>query len=117
MLQLLESRLDNSIYRLGIAPTRRAARQLVTHKHFMVNNRVVNIPSFLLKPGDFIQVRDKSKKMEIFQDSVRRVKGDNPMPWLRLDKAKLSGAFESVPERDEIPEPLNEQLVVELYSK
>ena len=117
LLQLLESRLDNSIYRMGLAPTRRAARQLVTHKHFMVNNHVVNIPSFLLKPGDLIQVRDKSKKMELFQDSVRRVQGDNPMPWLTLDKAKLSGSFENVPSRDEIPEPVNEQFVVELYSK
>ena len=117
LLQLLESRLDNSIYRMGLAPTRRAARQLVTHKHFKVNNHVVNIPSFLLKPGDLVQVRDKSKKMELFQDSVRRVQGDNPMPWLTLDKAKLSGSFESIPARDEIPEPVNEQFVVELYSK
>ena len=83
----------------------------------MVNNHVVNIPSFLMKSGDFLQVRDKSIKMDIFQDSVRRVQGDNPMPWLTLDKAKLSGTFESIPARDEIPEPLNEQLVVELYSK
>jgi len=117
LLQLLESRLDNSIYRMGLAPTRRAARQLVTHKHFMVNNHVVNIPSFLLKPGDLVQVRDKSKKMDLFQDSVRRVQGDNPMPWLTLDKAKLSGSFINVPSRDEIPEPVNEQFVVELYSK
>ena len=117
LLQLLESRLDNSIYRMGLAPTRRSARQLVTHKHFMVNNHVVNIPSFLLKPGDLVQVRDKSKKMDLFQNSVRRIQGDNPMPWLTLDKAKLSGVFESVPVRDEIPEPVNEQFVVELYSK
>ena len=76
-----------------------------------------NIPSFLLKPGDIVQVRDKSKKMEIFQDSLRKVQGDNPMPWLQVDKAKLQGNFLSIPERDEIIEPLNEQLVVELYSK
>ena len=101
---------------MGLAPTRRAARQLVTHKHFMVNNRVVNIPSFLLKPGDLVQVRDKSKKMDLFQDSVRRIQGDNPMPWLTLDKAKLSGSFENVPARAEIPEPANAQFVVELYS-
>ena len=117
LLQLLESRLDNTIFRLGLAPTRRAARQLVTHKHFLVNNVVTNIPSFICKPGDVIQVRDKSKKNEIFQDSMRRVQGDNPMPWLTLDKAKLNGTYESIPERDEISEPLNEQLVVELYSK
>jgi len=117
LLQLLESRLDNSIYRLGLAPTRRSARQLVSHKHFLVNNRVVNIPSFILKPGDVVQVRDKSKRINLFQDSVRRIQGDNPMPWLTLDKAKLTGSYESIPTRDEIPEPLNEQLVVELYSK
>jgi small subunit ribosomal protein S4 len=117
LLQTLESRLDNTVYRLGLAPTRRAARQLVSHKHFMVNNRVVNIPSFLMKTGDVIQVRDKSKKLELFQESMRRVQGDNPMPWLTLDKAKLKGEFNSVPGRDEITEPLNEQLVVELYSK
>ena len=114
---LLESRLDNTIYRVGFASTRRAARQLVSHKHFMVNNRVVNIPSFQLKEGDVISVRDKSKKMEIFQDSLRKVQGDNPMPWLEVDKAGLKGKILSIPERDEITEPLNEQLVVELYSK
>ncbi len=117
LLQLLESRLDNNVYRLGLAPTRRAARQLVSHKHLMVNNRVVNIPSYILKPGDIIQVRDKSKKMEIFHESMRRVQGDNPAPWLTIDKAKLTGIYESVPEREQIPEPINEQLVVELYSK
>ena len=83
----------------------------------MVNNKVVNIPSFILKMGDVIQVRDKSKKLEIFQESMRRVQGDNPMPWLTLDKAKLKGEFNNTPERDQISEPLNEQLVVELYSK
>jgi len=117
LLITLESRLDNTIYRLGFAPTRRAARQLVSHKHFIVNNRVVNIPSFQLKEGDLISVRDKSKKMELFQNSLRKLQGDNPMPWLEIDKAQLTGKFLSVPERDEITEPLNEQLVVELYSK
>ena len=117
LLITLESRLDNTIYRLGFAPTRRAARQLVSHKHFIVNNRVVNIPSFQLKEGDVISVRDKSKKMELFQNSLRKLQGDNPMPWLEIDKAQLTGKFLSIPERDEITEPLNEQLVVELYSK
>ena len=117
LLIFLESRLDNTIFRLGIAPTRRAARQLVSHKHLMVNNRVVNIPSFICKSGDVIQVRNKSRKSEIFHDAMRRIQGDNPMPWLFLDKAQLMGTFESVPERDEIPETVNEQLVVELYSK
>ena len=117
LLIMLESRLDNTVFRLGFASTRRAARQLVSHKHFIVNNKTVNIPSFQLKEGDVVAVRDRSKKMEIFQDSLRKVQGDNPMPWLEIDKAKLLGNFLSVPERDEIIEPLNEQLVVELYSK
>jgi len=117
LLIFLESRLDNTVYRLGMAPTRRAARQLVSHKHFLVNNKIVNIPSYSLKEGDVIQVRDKSKKMEIFQDSLRKIQGDNPMPWLGIDKAKLQGSFLSSPQRDEIVEPINEQLVVELYSK
>ena len=117
LLQLLESRLDNSVYRLGLAPTRRSARQLVSHRHFLVNNRIVNIPSYQLKPGDVVQVRDKSKKIPIFQDSIRRIQGDNPMPWLSLDKAKLTGSFDETPKREDILEPFNEQLVVELYSK
>ena len=117
LLIMLESRLDNTVYRLGLAPTRRSARQLISHKHFLVNNRVVNIPSFLLSDGDIIQVRDKSKRFRIFQDSMRRIQGDNPAPWLSIDKSKLNGTFNSFPDRDEIPEPINEQLVVELYSK
>ena len=117
LLFSLESRLDNTIYRLGLASTRNAARQLVTHKHFLVNNRIVNIPSYSLKEGDMIQVRDKSKKNNIFLDSMRRIKSDNPMPWLTLDKSKLTGLFDKTPVREEIIEPLNEQLVVELYSK
>ena len=117
LLISLESRLDNTIYRLGLASTRNAARQLVTHKHFLVNNKIVNIPSYSLKEGDMIQVRDKSKKNNIFLDSMRRIKSDNPMPWLTLDKSKLTGLFDKTPVREEIIEPLNEQLVVELYSK
>ncbi|NQU67051.1 MAG: 30S ribosomal protein S4 [Candidatus Marinimicrobia bacterium] len=117
LLKMLESRLDNTVFRLGFAPTRDSARQLVSHCHFMVNNKVVNIPSYILKPGDKIQVRDKSKKVEIFHENLRQVQGDNPLPWLTIDKAKMMGIFENVPERDQIPEPLNEQLVVELYSK
>ena len=117
LLIILESRLDNSIYRLGLAPTRSSARQLVNHRHFLINNRIVNIPSFQLSPGDVVQVRDKSKKLEIFQESMRRIQSDNPQPWLTLDKAKLTGIFDSQPERDQIEEPVEEQLVVELYSK
>jgi small subunit ribosomal protein S4 len=102
---------------LGLAPTRSSARQLVSHRHFLINNHIVNIPSYQLTQGDVIQVRDKSKKLEIFQESMRTVQGDNPRPWLTLDKAKLTGIFDSIPERDEIEEPVEEQLVVELYSK
>jgi len=117
LLILLESRLDNTLYRLGLAPTRRAARQLVSHKHFMVNDRVVNIPSYILKPGDMIRAREKSRKLEIIHNAMRRITDDNQMPWLQLDKAKLTGVFLARPQRDEIPEEVNEQLVVELYSK
>ena len=117
LLIMLESRLDNTIYRLGLSPTRRSARQLITHKHFLVNNKVVNIPSYLLSEGDVVQVRDKSKRFNIFQESMRRIQGDNPTPWLTIDKGKLNGTFNSLPDREEIPEPINEQLVVELYSK
>jgi len=117
MLQLLESRLDNVVYRLGFAPTRPSARQLVSHKHFLVNGKSVNIPSYLVKPGDEISVRDRSKKMDIILDSIRMVKGDIDIPWLDLDKAKMLGVFNSIPERDQMNLTINEQLVVELYSK
>ena len=117
MLQLLESRLDNVVYRLGFAPSRPSARQLVSHKHFLVNNKIVNIPSYCLKPGDVIKVREKSKKMDIILESMRRIQGDMDLTWLGLDKAKMRGIFNSVPERDEIQLTANEQLVVELYSK
>ena len=117
MLQLLESRLDNVVYRLGFAPTRPSARQLVNHKHFMVNGNLVNIPSYILKPGDKITVRDKSKKMDIILNSVKAIKGDLDLVWLELDKAKMKGVFKSIPEREEMSLTVNEQLVVELYSK
>ena len=117
MLQLLESRLDNIAFRLGFAPSRPAARQLVSHKHFLVNNKVVNIPSYIVKEGDVIEVRDKSKKMDIILESMRRIKGDMDLSWLELDKAKLRGTFVAVPDRDEMQLTVNEQLVVELYSK
>ena len=117
MLQLLESRLDNVVYRLGFSPTRPAARQMVSHKHFLVNGVIVNIPSYTLKPGDKISVRDKSKKIDIILDSIRAIKGDIGLPWLDLDKAKMTGTFLNVPERDQMNLTVNEQLVVELYSK
>ena len=117
MLQLLESRLDNIVYRVGFAPSRPAARQLVSHKHFLVNNKVVNIPSYIVKPGDTVEVRVKSKKMDIILESMRRIKGDIDLAWLSLDKAKMKGTFISVPDRDDMQLTVNEQLVVELYSK
>ena len=117
MLQLLESRLDNVVYRLGFSPTRPAARQLVSHKHFLVNGIAVNIPSYTLKPGDTISVRDRSKKMDIILNSIRTIKGDIDVSWLELDKAKMTGIFLNVPERDQMNLTVNEQLVVELYSK
>jgi small subunit ribosomal protein S4 len=117
MLQLLEKRLDNVVYKLGFAPSRPSSRQLVTHKHFLVNNRIVNIPSYKVKPGDVIQVREKSKKLDIIIESLRRIKGDIDLSWLEINKAKMRGVFLSVPERDEMELTFNEQLVVELYSK
>ena len=117
MLQLLESRLDNVVYRLGFAPTRPAARQMVSHKHFLVNGVIVNIPSYVLKPGDKISVRDKSKKIDIILDSIRTIKGDIDLAWLDLDKGKMTGIYLNVPERDQMNLTVNEQLVVELYSK
>ena len=117
MLQLLESRLDNDVYSLGFSPTRPAARQLVSHKHFLVNGIAVNIPSYTLKPEDTISVRDRSKKMDIILKSIRTIKGDIDLSWLELDKAKMTGIFLNVPERDQMNLTVNEQLVVELYSK
>ena len=117
MLQLLESRLDNVVYRLGFSPSRPSGRQMVSHKHFLVNNKVVNIPSYIVNPGDVIEVRKKSKKMDIILEAMRRIKGDMDLPWLGLDKAKMRGTFVAVPDRDEMQLTVNEQLVVELYSK
>ncbi len=117
MMQLLERRLDNVVYRIGFAPSRPSARQLVSHAHFLVNGKKVNIPSFLIRPGDVIEVREKSKKMDIILEAMRRIKGDVDLGWLELDKAKMRGTFTAVPDRDEMNLTVNEQLVVELYSK
>ncbi len=116
LLQMLESRLDNVVYRLGVAPTRASARQLVSHRHITVNGNVVNIPSFILRPGDIIGVREKSKSLETIIDSVtsnRRSK----LAWLEWDETQMAGKYMSMPERSEIPEDIKEQLIVELYSK
>ena len=117
LLQLLECRLDNVVYRLGLASTRSQARQMLSHAHFLLNNRKCNYPSATVKPGDVIQVRERSRKMEIIMDAMKRIKGDIGLPWLELDKAKMTGTFLAVPERDEMALMVNEQLVVELYSK
>ncbi|MDH7605530.1 MAG: 30S ribosomal protein S4 [Melioribacter sp.] len=116
LIKLLERRLDNVVYRLGFAPSRKAARQLILHRHFTVNNRIVNVPSYLLSPGDVVAVREKSKKLDVIHNSLRRTK-DNVYGWLSVDKATLSGTFMNIPEREEIPLNANEQLIVELYSK
>jgi small subunit ribosomal protein S4 len=116
LLQLLEARLDNVVYRLGVAPTRAAARQLVSHRHITVNGLVVNIPSFQLKPGDIIGVREKSKSLETIVDSLTTRKYSK-LSWLEWDDAQMAGKFMSVPERSDIPEDIREQLIVELYSK
>jgi small subunit ribosomal protein S4 len=116
-MELLERRLDNIVYRLGFASSRPQARQMVSHAHFLVNDRRVNIPSYLVKPGDKIKVREKSKKLDVILDSVRLVKGDLDLPWLELDKAKLTGTFIEVPKREDMGVIVNEQLIVELYSK
>jgi len=116
LLMLLESRLDNTVYRLGIAPSRRAARQLVAHKHINVNGHLVNIPSYTLKPGDVVAVREKSKSLETITNSLS-AKSTKRLPWLDWDGSELSGKLLSKPEREFIPENINEQLIVELYSK
>lgn len=116
LLQLLEARLDNTVYRLGISPTRRGARQLVSHKHILVNGELVNIPSYTLKPGDTISVRERSKSLEAITASLSG-KGINRYPWLEWDSSSLTGKFVLVPTRDDIPENIKEQLIVELYSK
>jgi small subunit ribosomal protein S4 len=116
LLQLLEARLDNTVYRLGIGPTRRAARQLVSHNHITVNGRVVNIPSFSLRPGDVIAVRGRSQNFDVIDASLNR-KQERKNAWLEWNRDKMEGVFLAFPSRDQIPETINEQLIVELYSK
>lgn len=116
LLQLLEARLDNVVYRLGISPTRAGARQLVGHRHITVNGEVVNIPSYQVKKGDVIGVREKSKSLEVIADSLSTNRS-NKYAWLEWEQETLTGKFINVPEREEIPENIQEQLIVELYSK
>ncbi|GGE23740.1 30S ribosomal protein S4 [Psychroflexus planctonicus] len=115
LLQLCESRLDNVVYRFGVAPTRSAARQLVSHKHITVNGELVNIPSYQVKPGDVIGVREKSKSLTVIQESLQNSK--SVYEWMSWNAEKKEGTFVNTPERTQIPENINEQYIVELYSK
>ena len=116
LLQILESRLDNVVYRLGVAPSRASARQLVSHRHITVNGEVVNIPSYQLKAGDIIGVREKSKSLEVIVESLTTRKSSK-LSWLEWDDAQMAGKFMNIPVRADIPEDIKEQLIVELYSK
>ena len=116
LLQLLEARLDNVVYRLGIAPTRDAARQLVSHRHITVNGSVLNIPSYSVKPGDVIAVREKSKYLEVIADALAGF-NHSKYPWIEWDESIKGGKFLHLPQREDIPENIKEQAIVELYSK
>jgi small subunit ribosomal protein S4 len=117
LLKMLETRLDNVVYRLGFATSRATARQLVRHRHLLVNGRTVDIPSFPLQAGDVVQVHEKSRKMALIHDAMQKVKEGKEMSWLALDKASMRGTLLEVPNRSEMPVTFNEHLVVELYSK
>ena len=116
LLQFLESRLDNIVYRLGLAPTRAAARQLVSHKHITVNGKVVNIASYQVRPGQVIAVREKDKSMEVIAEALNGF-NHTKYPWIEWNASTLSGTYLHIPEREDIPEDIKEQLIVELYSK
>ena len=116
LLKFIEARLDNVVFRMGIAPTRSAARQLVSHKHITVNGGVVNIPSYAVKPGDKIAVRERSKSLEAITDSLA-TRSSADFEWITFDSNNMEGEFLNYPMREEIPENINEQLIVELYSK
>jgi small subunit ribosomal protein S4 len=117
LLQMLECRLDNIVYRLGFAPSRRAARQLVRHRHFTVNGTLVNVPSYQLRPSDVVQVREKSRNLDVVHTALRDAARQEPLAWLRVDKARLEGELLERPKRADIPLTAQEQLIVELYSK
>ncbi|HMU42719.1 MAG TPA: 30S ribosomal protein S4 [Ignavibacteriaceae bacterium] len=116
LVKLLERRLDNVVYRLGLASSRKQARQIIRHRHVVVNDGLVDIPAYLLNAGDVVKIKDKSKKLDLIHNSIKRVK-EGTYPWLSIDKATLSGVFIQIPERSDVPLEANEQLVVELYSK
>ncbi|MDH3891458.1 MAG: 30S ribosomal protein S4 [candidate division Zixibacteria bacterium] len=117
LLQLLECRLDNLVFRLGFASSRKAARQLVRHRHVTVGGRIVDIPSYSIKPGEVIKIKEKSKNLELIHASLKETGRGDDIPWLRLNKAALEGEMLEVPQRASIPLTFNEQLIVELYSK
>lgn len=116
LIKILESRLDNVVYRIGFASSRKQARQLIKHRHIIVNDHLVDIPSYVLNAGDIIKIKEKSKRLDAIHSSLKRVK-DSTYSWLSIDKATLSGIFLQVPDRVDVPLNANEQLVVELYSK
>ena len=116
LIRFLERRFDNVVFRLGFASSRKQARQLIKHRHFLINDKLVDIPSYLMTEGDIIKVKEKSKKLDAIHNSLKRIK-DSTYGWLSTDKAALSGTFLQIPERSEVPLNANEQLVVELYSK
>jgi small subunit ribosomal protein S4 len=115
LLRFLEARLDNTVFRMGFARTRRQARQFVSHRHILVNDEIVNIPSYELGPDDVVEVRPKSKQLEVIQDNVKHNR--RTFPWLEVDRDEMKGKFLDLPERQDIPENIEEQLIVELYSK
>lgn len=115
LLKFLEARLDNTVFRMGFAKTRRQARQFVSHRHIMVNDRIVNVPSFELEPDDIVAVRPKSRRLEVIQENVGRSR--HTYPWIEIDRDEMKGKFLDYPEREDIPENIEEQLIVELYSK
>lgn len=117
LIQMLEIRLDNIVYRLGFAPSRKSARQLIRHRHILIDGNIVDIPSYQLKPNQVIKIKDKSKNLELVHSALKEVGRGDDLGWIRLNKAALEGELLEVPKRSEIPLTANEQLVVELYSK
>ncbi len=115
LLQLCESRLDNVVFRMGISKTRDGARQLVSHKHVTVNGSIVNIPSYTLRPGDMVSIREKSKSLKAIESSL--MENSSEYDWIKFNRERLEGEFVTIPEREQIPENIKEQLIVELYSK
>ena len=117
LLTLLERRLDSVVYRMGFVPSRATARQLIRHNHFEVNGEKVNIPSYLVKPGDRISIREKSKNLFVVQESIKNYDSRQSVPYIHMDPNKLEGEFLEIPSREAMPIPVDEQLIVELYSK